>query len=272
MKHEVIIPSMGESISEATISKIIAPPGTVVKADGELIELETDKVNQVLYAAAFGKIEWKVRVGEVVKVGQAIGTIDTEYASEESPSDPIKSSVFLEKPSKIILEKTKEEIWHSKEDFIAEFKPKTKELPRINEELLKEEAVSNEVKNIPVKRETRRPLSKIRKVIASRLVEAQHTMAMLTTFNEIDLTHVIQLREEFKEPFFKKYGCKLGFMSFFVKAVASALHAFPDLNAYLDKDEIVQREYYDIGVAVGTDKGVIVPVLRDCDRLLLFHQ
>ena len=78
MKHEVIIPSMGESISEATISKIIAPPGTVVKADGELIELETDKVNQVLYAAAFGKIEWKVRVGEVVKVGQAIGTIDTE--------------------------------------------------------------------------------------------------------------------------------------------------------------------------------------------------
>jgi 2-oxoglutarate dehydrogenase E2 component (dihydrolipoamide succinyltransferase) len=110
-------------------------------------------------------------------------------------------------------------------------------------------------------------MSKIRKVIAQRLVEAQRTMAMLTTFNEVDLTQVMQLREKYKESFIKKYGCKLGLMSFFVKAAVSALEAFPDLNSYLDGDEIVHREYYDIGVAVGTDKGVIVPVIRNCEQL-----
>jgi 2-oxoglutarate dehydrogenase E2 component (dihydrolipoamide succinyltransferase) len=98
-------------------------------------------------------------------------------------------------------------------------------------------------------------------------VEAQKTTAMLTTFNEIDLTKVIQVREKYKEDFMKKFGCKLGFMSFFVKAVISGLHTFPDLNSYIEGDEIVHREYYDIGIAVGTDKGVIVPVIRNCDLL-----
>ena len=116
-------------------------------------------------------------------------------------------------------------------------------------------------------KETRRPMSKIRKVIAQRLVEAQQSMAMLTTFNEVEMTQVILLREKYKESFAKKYGCKLGFMSFFVKAAVSALQTYPDFNSFIDGEDIVHRGTYDIGVAVGTDKGVIVPVIRNCDAL-----
>jgi 2-oxoglutarate dehydrogenase E2 component (dihydrolipoamide succinyltransferase) len=117
------------------------------------------------------------------------------------------------------------------------------------------------------KKETKRPLSKIRQVIASRMVEAQQTMAMLTTFNEVDLSEIIKLREKHKEIFIKKYGTKLGFMSFFVKAAVSALKAFPMVNSYLEANHIVERHYYDIGIAVGTDRGTLVPVVRECEKL-----
>lgn len=110
-------------------------------------------------------------------------------------------------------------------------------------------------------------MSNIRKVIAKRLIEAQSTSAMLTTFNEADLTQIIELREKHKDSFIKKYGVKLGFMPFFIKAVVSALEAFPNLNSYISGDDIVHREYFDISVAVGTEKGVIVPVIRNCDQL-----
>lgn len=116
-------------------------------------------------------------------------------------------------------------------------------------------------------RETRKKLSKIRKVIAERLVQAQHDAAMLTTFNEADMSQIIELREKYKEPFFKEYGVKLGFMSFFAKAVVSALKAHPDFNSYLDGEDLVHREYYDIGIAVGTDRGLFVPIIRNCDHL-----
>lgn len=117
------------------------------------------------------------------------------------------------------------------------------------------------------KRETRRRMTSIRKVIAARMVQAQQTTAMLTTFNEIDMSQVISLRERYKESFNKEHGVKLGFMSFFVKACVAALEEIPDLNSYIDGDEIVHREYYDIGIAVGTDRGIVVPVVRDCDKL-----
>ncbi len=132
---------------------------------------------------------------------------------------------------------------------------------------LKKEPLPSAASSKAARSETRRPMSKIRKIISSRLVEAQHTAAMLTTFNEVDLSQVIQMREKYKETFAKKNGAKLGFMSFFVKATAAALRVFPVFNSYLDGEDIVHRDYYDIGIAVGTEKGVIVPVLRDCDRL-----
>lgn len=267
MKNDIKVPSLGESISEATVGQILAPTGTLVKADAEVIELETDKVNQVLYAPQAGHVTLSVQSGDTVKIGQVIGSVEAVAAAEmpaakEEPKpasqpitapEPVPAKAELAKISAPVQEQA---LRYTKESFLTD---------------LHATPASVLVEKIPVRdtksRETRRPLSKIRKVIAKRLVEAQQTMAMLTTFNEIDLTEVIQLREKYKETFTKKYGCKLGFMSFFVKAVVSALQALPDLNSYLDGEEVVHREYYDIGVAVGTDKGVIVPVIRDCDRL-----
>ena len=112
-------------------------------------------------------------------------------------------------------------------------------------------------------------MTKIRKVIAKRLLEAQNTTAMLTTFNEVDMSRVMDLRSQHKDEFLKKHDVKLGFMSFFVKAVVSALKAYPMINAYIDGEEIVQRLYYDVGIAVGTERGLVVPVLRDCDQMNL---
>ena len=261
MKKEITIPSLGESISEATIGQILSPTGTVVKMDDEILELETDKVNQVLYAPQEGRVSLSVKTGETVKIGQTIGwilsfneegrgaqeTIHFDKKGEE-PVQP-SFSLPLEAPKEASIEKPqkKTEANAVREVRLEDFHPSQRD-------------------DFPV-RETRRPMSKIRKVIAARLVEAQHAMAMLTTFNEVDMTRVIELREKYKESFIKHYGCKLGFLSFFVKAVVSALQEFPVINSWIDGDEIVHREYYDIGVAVGTDKGVIVPVIRNCDRL-----
>lgn len=292
MKNEIKVPSLGESISEAIIGQILAPSGSIVKADAEILELETDKVNQVLYAPQAGKVNLNVKPGEIVKIGQTIGSIESGAAEDtdtpkkkteaqadsklESETANTRSSIPQEKVSPKTVEKNllKEQSQGkaqrvTRDDFLADLKASP------DEAIVSNEMNEKESKGIEIRtkisqnsdRETRRPMSKIRKVIAQRLVEAQQTMAMLTTFNEIDLTQVILLREKYKEEFAKKYGCKLGFMSFFIKAVISALHTFPDLNSYIDGDEIVHRGYYDLGVAVGTEKGVIVPVIRNCDQL-----
>lgn len=273
MNHDIKVPSMGESISEAVIGQILVPSGTIVKADDEVLELETDKVNQPLYAPAGGRVKLNVKTGDTVKIGQTIGQIEasTEAPSKEvkpeQPAAPAKKTADQPAASPSLTQQRPEEpIRYGKEAFLADLKAPSKQ-----EE--KEKIPSQRIEKVsPAPRpgsgkETRRPMSRIRKVIAQRLVEAQHTMAMLTTFNEVDLTQVIQLREKYKEEFVKKYGCKLGFMSFFVKAAVDALQAYPDLNSYIDGDDIVHRETYDIGVAVGTEKGVIVPVIRNCDQL-----
>lgn len=272
MKQEIKVPSLGESISEVTIGQLLASDGTVVKADDEVVELETDKVNQVLYAPQAGQITWHIKPGDTVKIGQIIGTIEPGVGQEkaavksEKALPPVSStsvapppaSPQVNEPAKPILP-PEALLRYTKEHFLADLQSEDRPQGITTDPFPpKKEGRA---------RETRRPLSKIRKVIAQRLVEAQRTMAVLTTFNEVDLTQVIQLREKYKETFTKKHGCKLGFMSFFVKATVAALQAFPDLNSYLKGDEIVHREYYDIGVAVGTDKGVIVPVIRDCDQL-----
>lgn len=265
MKQEIKVPSLGESISEATIGEILIASGSFVKTDVEILELETDKVNQVLYSPGEGVLSLTVKRGDTVKIGQVIGSIESgvkgESKSVTQVAEAIKSPPL---PSKEEVKpkgtSAGQPIRVTREIFLTELNTSTQ--PR-------------SVPFIPAKepkvslngRETRRPMSKIRKVIAKKLVEAQQTMAMLTTFNEVDLTQLIQLREKNKEEFMKKYGVKLGFMSFFVKATVSALEAFPDLNSYIDGDEIVHRGYYDIGVAVGTDKGVIVPIIRNCDQL-----
>jgi 2-oxoglutarate dehydrogenase E2 component (dihydrolipoamide succinyltransferase) len=207
MKHAIKVPAMGESITEATVGALLKPSGSSVKMDEEILELETDKVNQVLYAPADGVVQFTVDVDDVVQIDQEIGFVDANGAA--APAHPAASSA----------------------------------------------------------RENRHRMTKIRKVIARRLVESQQSTAMLTTFNEVDMSAVMALRAQHKEAFLKRHDVKLGFMSFFVKAAVSALQEVPMINSYIDGEEIVERHYYDVGVAVGTPRGLMVPVIRDCDRL-----
>lgn len=275
MKVEIKVPAMGESITEATIGTILKNSGSRVAADDELIELETDKVNQVLYAPQAGVVTWSVKPEEIVKIGQSLGYIETseessvsaspsplpKQKSKEAPPQQKEMAKQPEQASPPALPLSTSGARLSKESFVADFssgKPTQESIKPLSSSLL---PVPGE------RRETRKKMSKIRKVIASRLVEAQRQSAMLSTFNEVDMTNIIALRESYKELFTKQHNTRLGFMSFFIKASVSALKAFPNINAYIDGDEIVYREYFDIGVAVGTEKGVFVPVIRGCDVL-----
>ena len=254
---EIKIPTMGESVSEATISQIIKPTGSTVKADEEIIELETDKVNQVLYAPSSGKIAVNVKVGDVVKIGQVIGSIDTEAKGEEKKLEPVKQkeAVSQQAPPPKPAEGSSRKM---SADFVAGLET-PKEPPK----------PSKAPPPPPVEEgvQTRKKMTQLRKVIAEKLVEAKNTTAMLTTFNEIDMSAVIAIREKEKENFQKQFNVRLGFMSFFVKAAVQALKVYPIVNAYLEGDEIVYVHTYNIGVAVATDKGLMVPVIRNCDAL-----
>lgn len=281
MKNDIKVPGMGESITEVTIGSILVPSGAAVKADDPILELETDKVNQQLYATQSGVLTLTVKTGDNVKIEQVIGFIDSDakaqaskepekpkQAKEEAKEIPVKKETPLKKESTEI----KTSLRQTKDDFLKDFKVKEpEEKLELSEESMPsflEKKPAKEPRNIDEEgRETRRKMSTIRKVIAKRMVESQKTAAMLTTFNEIDMTQVIQVREKYKDSFMKKYGVKLGFMPFFIKATVAALHACKDLNSYIDGDDIVHREYFDISVAIGTDKGVMVPVIRNCDHL-----
>jgi 2-oxoglutarate dehydrogenase E2 component (dihydrolipoamide succinyltransferase) len=224
MRQEIKIPQMGESVSEASIGIILKPTGSIVKENEEIVELETEKVNQLLYAPCAGVITWSVQTGDPVPIGTTIGVID----SAGTPTAVAKE----------------------------ELQPKKEVPPPQPEPPLK---VTGQL--------ARKKMSRIRQTIANRLVESLHTAAMLTTFNEVDMSTIIALREQHKESFVQKHGVKLGFMSFFVYAVTEALKHYPDFNSYIEQDEIVIRQTYDIGIAVGTEKGLVVPVVRNCDKL-----
>jgi 2-oxoglutarate dehydrogenase E2 component (dihydrolipoamide succinyltransferase) len=288
MKVEIKVPSMGESITEATVSNIIKPSGSQVSMDDEILELETDKVNQVLFAPQSGVITLTVNADDKVTIGQVLGFVDTEGQAQsaapeekkepesENKAPPKEKKEETPKEKEVPVEKNKAA---SKEEKSAEAPKKeikpTSQVARQGKEALLEdlktqkptETKQSQKAESSNGRETRRKMSNIRKVIAGRMVEVKNTTAMLTTFNEVDMSQIMALREKYKEAFQEKHHVKLGFMSFFVKASVAALKEFPDINSYIDGDEIVHREYYDIGVAVGTDKGVIVPVVRNADQL-----
>jgi len=250
MKIEIKVPPVGESVSEAVVSRIIQSAGSVVARDAEVLELETDKVNQVVYAPDAGQISWSVKVGDTVKIGQAIGAIDTDVkaaaaAAPQAPA-PVPVSAPVPTPAGPSSRKTSAE-------FVSELKaPASVSAPAA----------------APVKTGSQRKrMSSLRKTIAQKLVEVKNTTAMLTSFNEADMGRIIEIRAKEKEGFEKKYGTRLGFMSFFVKAAVAALKEFPDVAATIEGDELVYPTAYDIGVAVSTDRGLMVPVLRDCDAL-----
>lgn len=265
MKKEIHVPQAGESITEVVIGSLLKPSGSAVQEDEEIIELETEKVNQVLYAPISGTLSWSVKEGDTVKIGQLLGTIDSEAVAteekEEAPPPKEKEEEKLPLPKR---EKTPasppQTEGKGKRTMQAEFVADLKEPPKPVQPKPEKTVSTGE-------RETRRRMSKLRRTIANRLVDSLHTAAMLTTFNEVDMSAIMALRTKYKEIFLKKHGVKLGFMSFFVKAVVEALKAYPDFNSYIDGDEVVERQYFDIGIAVGTERGLFVPVVRGCDAL-----
>ncbi len=256
MKIEIKVPSMGESVVEATIGTILKSSGSSVRVDEEILELETDKVNQVLYAPAAGRLDLTVKSGDVVKVGQTIGTVDAaaagavqaEKPKAEEPSPPPK-------PAPVATPTNLPPVRKKIDESLRESSPTPPEEK-------KEPSVI-----APTGQETRKKMSKLRKIIAQRLVEVKNQTAMLTTFNEVDMSAVMQVREREQENFQKRHGIKLGFMSFFIKAAVGALQEYPDINGRIEGDEIVYNKQFDIGVAVGTEKGLMVPVIRGADRL-----
>jgi 2-oxoglutarate dehydrogenase E2 component (dihydrolipoamide succinyltransferase) len=241
MKIEIKIPAMGESVTEATISRIMRPSGSPVRRDEELLELETDKVNQVLYAPEAGALTLTVKVGEVVTIGQVIGFVDTDVKVAEAPATPPAPAPNAKPTEGPTARKMAP-------DVIAELKAPA---PKVE---------------VRPKQEGRKRMSSLRRTIAQKLVEVKNTTAMLTTFNEVDMTRIMEIRAQEKENFQAKYGVKLGFMSFFIKAGAAALKAFPNVHAYIEGDDIVQFPNFDIGVAVSTEKGLMVPVIRGADQ------
>lgn len=260
---------MGESVSEATVSNILKPSGTLVKLDEELLELETDKVNQVLFAPKAGQLTLTVKKEDVVKVGDVIGFIETDVAPAPStapsaappqpppaPATPPPPSAVAKPP--VTQASAAQPYQESARSMMPEFAASIKEGPKappLSAPKPAQETV------------TRKKMSSLRKLIATRLVDAKNTTAMLTTFNEVDMTAVMAIRAQEKDNFLKKHGAKLGFMSFFVKGTIAALKSIPQVNASIDGDEIVTYSTYDIGVAVSTDRGLMVPVIRNCDQL-----
>lgn len=252
MNIEVKIPSAGESITSGVLSIWHKKNGERVSRDELLFTLETDKVSQEVTAADSGILHTKVAEGEEVKIGQVVAEIEPVAAGAPTPA-PAPAPVEEKAPAPVV-EAPKAAA------PVATPPPAAKApapAPKPTETL-----------SAPTdSRATRKKLSPLRRKIATQLVMAQQTAAILTTFNECDMSAIMALRKELQEDFSKKHGVKLGFMSFFIKAVVDALQAIPSINSRIDGDELVTNNAYDIGVAVGTERGLIVPVLKDCEKL-----
>jgi 2-oxoglutarate dehydrogenase E2 component (dihydrolipoamide succinyltransferase) len=249
MKVEIKVPSMGESVTEAKVSNILKASGSQVKEDEEILELETEKVNQVLYAPKSGVLTLQVSPEETVTIGQVVGFVDTEGQGQAAP--PEQPEEKRQVPPSV----SKESARMTTTDFASSVKE------------MKETQTPAPQPAIPAATAGRKRMSGLRKVIAQRLVEAKNTTAMLTTFNEIDLSAVMEIRNREKDNFAKKYGVKLGFMSFFVKGTVAALKSYPIVHSFIEGEEIVTPGSYDIGIAVSTERGLLVPVVKNCDGL-----
>lgn len=266
MKEEIKIPNLGESVTEAIVSNIIKPTGSFVKMDEDIIELETEKVNQVLHAPHDGVLTLTVNKDDKVKIDQVIGYIDTEAKAPAAAAAPSAPPPAKEEPKPAPVPApaaapSGESSRMMMPEFTASLKEEKKPAPKAPP------AAAAAPKSQSEENVSRKKMSSLRKVIASKLVEAKNTTAMLTTFNEIDMSAIMEIRGREKDHFMKKHGAKLGFMSFFVKGTVAALKAIPQVNAYIDGEDIVTVHTYDIGVAVSTERGLMVPVIRKCDQL-----
>jgi 2-oxoglutarate dehydrogenase E2 component (dihydrolipoamide succinyltransferase) len=291
MAKEIRVPALGESVTEATIAKWFRQAGEAVKADEPLVELETDKVTVEVPAPASGKLaSIDAAPGTTVNVGALLGLIEegaagSAPAKAEAPKKaeaPAPAAKPAEAPLSPAVRKMAEENKLdtaaisgtgkdgrlTKGDVIAHLeKPAAPAPASAPAPAPMPAAVRAPSSPGDAGREERVRMSRLRLTIARRLKDAQNTAAMLTTFNEVDMTATMALRNQYKDLFEKKHGVKLGFMSFFVKACIQALKEIPAVNAEIDGDDIVYKNYYHVGVAVGTEKGLVVPVLRDADML-----
>ena len=303
MAFEVKVPAVGESVSEGEIYQWHKKTGDYADMDEVLVELETDKATVEIVAEAAGIITIQRNEGETVVVGDVLAVIDTDAVkptaarsptgtspldgeSAENVNDLSPQGVSTSEHSQPLspavtrmvsqhnidvnnLEGTGRDGRLIKGDIVEHMDSKKVEpLPASPDEKPVPASGSASASIAPGSRNVRREkMSRLRQKIAERLVSAQHTAAMLTTFNEIDMTAVMDLRKKYKEGFKEKHGVGLGFMSFFVKATVEALKAYPEINGYVDEPELVLHDYQDIGVAVSTDKGLMVPVLRNCESM-----
>lgn len=245
MRVNIVIPNLGESITEVTIGALLKQNGAYVRAGDELLELETDKLNQPLYAPSDGTLQLSVRSGEKVSVGSVVGVIRTDQAELVSPQN---SEQQESKQAGMVVQVEVPQVVSSSVEVssgVGKYGAGKYDAPKY----------------------VKKAVTSVRKSIATRLLKAQQQAVMLTTFNEVDMSKVIQLREEFKEEFQKRHEVKLGFMSFFVKAATIALQLFPNVNSFIDGDQWIFNQFYDIGVAVASERGLVVPVIRGCEHL-----
>jgi 2-oxoglutarate dehydrogenase E2 component (dihydrolipoamide succinyltransferase) len=274
MNKEIRVPALGESVTEATIAKWFKNVGDAVKADEPMVELETDKVTVEVPAPTSGKLSSiSAASGSTVKVGALLGAIEEGAAGAAAKpavaapvatkvAEPVKAETPLSPAVRKIVTENKVDpaslAGTGKDGRVT----KGDVIEQLNRPIAMPAAAP-----APSGGEERVKMSRLRLTIARRLKEAQNTAAMLTTFNEVDMSAVMTLRNSFKDVFEKKHGVKLGFMSFFAKAVIQALKDVPAVNAEIDGEDLVYKNYYHLGVAVGTEKGLVVPVVRDADRM-----
>ncbi|EMH80823.1 2-oxoglutarate dehydrogenase complex dihydrolipoamide succinyltransferase [alpha proteobacterium HIMB114] len=303
MSTPILVPTLGESVTEATVAKWIKKSGDNVNEDEPIVELETDKVSVEVTSPTSGVLsEISIKEGETVGVGTKLGEIGevgsvsiAQVKKEENKVKEIKKEEIsdISKKEELILEKEAPQKEAAKvvpinlEKKSVDPSPAAKRVIVENNldvssiqgtgkrgQILKSDLIGLMGVNPGLDKkfqdkgpEERVKMTRLRATIAKRLKEAQNTAAMLTTFNEVDMSMIMQIRKDNKEEFEKIYGVKLGFMSFFVKACVSALQTFPAVNAEIQGEEIVYKNYYNIGVAVGTDKGLVVPVVRSADQM-----
>ena len=313
MSENILVPVLGESITEATVSKWLKNEGDTVEADEPIVELETDKVNLEVPSPVSGVLtKINSKDGSVVEVGSLLGSVSGSGSETIKVEKEIKIKPTLEQNNIVKLEtqKNEPEIFDEKEEEPKEeplVLTKEIKIDKKSEKIKTDQPLSPSVRKmvsenkIDIKsvkgsgkdgrvlkgdlinlmganpklserkikhgQEERIKMTRLRQTIAKRLKQAQENAALLTTFNEVDMTNVMEMRKENQEDFQNRYGIKLGFMSFFVKACVVSLKNFPAVNAEIEKDEIIYKNYYNISFAVGTDKGLVVPVLKNADEL-----
>ena len=258
---EIKVPVLPESITEATVAAWHKKPGDYVELDDVIVEIETDKVVLEVPAEESGVLsEITAEEGETVSEQQVLGLIDDEADLGDTKSSETKDKSEEKEASSPAPQSNEPEAQEQETQVEEEVTQTPSESPKSSAEPISPKQTGNRM-------EERVPMTRIRKTIANKLHSATQNTAMLTTFNEVDMSEILSMRASYKEAFEKKYSIKLGFMSFFVKAAVESLKKFPTVNAYIDGEDIVYHAYCDVSVAVSSDRGLVVPVLRDAHKM-----